>query len=324
MSTTPKNCEALVSYVVVTRNTRELTLGCLASIRANGLEPGRDIVLVDNASSDGTAEAARREFPEAAVLDNGENAGFGRACNQGADACRGRYLFFLNSDTKLTPGCTDTLLSTMASDSRIGAAGPRLVGKDGSVQISAAILMEPASDLFSALRRSRTRRLQERLDRSGDITGLGYLSGAALMVRRDAFDQAAGFAEELFFYHEDADLCKRIARNGWGVRYVSDAEVCHCGGSSTDSVRMAAAIEMMRSRLQYLRKHYGWSGAIAGGCGHLAGNARRAVVGAVASPLSPGRRARTKVRWLTCAWFVLGMPSRQSATYRRLFGDWDA
>lgn len=312
-----------VSCIVVTRNTREMTLRCLESVLQWTPDGSVRLVVVDNASRDGTAEEVRRRFPEAAVIRSRENCGFGRACNLGAAAATGRALFLLNSDALVTEGCIETLLAELDADEKLGAVAPRIAGADGRPQMSAELLPDPLADLFGPVRRRRRQRLRPVAERGGLLPPGAYLGGAALMVRRTAFQEAGGFDERLYFYHEDADLSMRLAAAGWRLGVCGRAVVVHLGGGSARAMRAAASVEMVRSRLQLLRMRRGGAAACLSAIACLAGHLRRAAAAAVVAPFSPRRRQRLRERALVLVWFAMGMPPRTSPLYRRLLGDWD-
>ncbi len=313
-----------VSCIVVTRNTREMTLRCLESVVRSTPAGMVQPVVVDNASRDGTAEEVARRFPQAQVIRNQENAGFGRANNLGAAKAEGRCLFLLNSDTLVTDGCIQRLLGELDADEKLGAVAPRLTGADGQPQKTADILPDPIADLFPAVRRRRRWRVCLAAENGQPLPPEGYLGGAALMVRRSAFEQIGGFDQRFFFYHEDADLSFRLAQAGWSLRVCPQAEVVHLGGGSARSLGTAASVEMIRSRLQFLLWRRGRTAAFLSGIASVAGHLRRAASAAVLAPFSPRHRERLRTRAGVLLWFAMGLPDRDAPVYRRLLGDWRA
>ncbi len=153
---------------------------------------------------------------------------------------------------------------------------------------------------------------------------MGFLGGAALMVRRQTFEEVGGFDESFFFYSEDVDLCKRIADRGWKIRLVPQVTVVHLGGGSTKHA--LGAIEAARGRHQYLRKHYGAAKAFWAAAAVFLRTLRRAVLNAAATLLTlgchPEVRRKASLNSRLVLWFLLLMPPRESQLYRALFGDW--
>ena len=317
-----------ISVIIATRNTRQLLIDCLTSLLSENGHDGFEVVVVDNASSDGTAEAVRSQFGDVALIENRENVGFSRANNQGAARASGELLLFLNSDTLARPEAIRELAARMAAEREVGLAVPRLMDKDGGPQETVAYLMTPATELRSSARRRARERLRSVIERGEGFEGFAYFSGAALMVRREAFEAVGGFDESIFLYFEDADLCERIAERGWRMRYVPECEIVHLGGASTRDLPVGAAIEMMRSRIRFIAKHYGRRAALAVGCANLAGRMRRLVLNSLGVVLtlglSPGLRKKARLNGALCLWFALGMPSRHNCLYRALFHDWHA
>ncbi len=312
-----------VTCIVVTRNTREMTLQCLESVYRSTPPGMTRPVVVDNASDDGTAEEVKRRFPDALVIRNNENTGFGRANNLAARAAGGRLLLLLNSDALVADGCIPALAAELEADAALGAAAPLLTGPDGQPQKTADVLPDPLADLFPAVRRKRAERVRAAVERGDALPPEGYLGGAVLMVRREAFEQAGGFDERYFFYHEDADLSWRMAQKGWKLKVCRSARAVHLGGASANRLGAAASVEMVRSRLQFLTEHRGKRAAALSGLACILGHLRRASTAALAAPFSPRHRERLKTRTAVLVWFSLGMPGRDSAAYTRLLGGWD-
>lgn len=250
-----------VSAVVVSFNTKDELLACLRSLEAQR-ERLLEIVVVDNASEDGSAQAVRAGHPEARVIQNPTNDGFARASNRGLREARGRYALILNSDAELQKGALAALLSHLEADPGVAAAGPRTRSPDGAAQVS----FGPRLTLRSEWRQRRlvkgvkqgaawARREAERLasvPREPD-----WISGSCLLARRDALQAVGYFDEGFFLYEEDADLCLRLRQAGWRIAFTPRAEVIHRLGSSMAKAPGLARIEYQRSHLLYYRKHNG-------------------------------------------------------------------
>ena len=251
--------EPRVDVVVVSYETRETLLECLAALVA---EPTASVVVIDNASRDGTAAAVRGRFPSVRLVANAENVGFARACNQGARESRAPYLLFLNPDATLAPGSLGALAAILEARPRVGVVGPRTRSANGDIQVSTG----PDLSLVSEIRQRRLVRGVARRDAAVLVEAEGlhavereadWVSGACLMIRREAFDAVSGFDERFFLYEEDADLCRRVRAAGWKVLFSPGAEARHALGRSMARSPERARLEYQRSHLLYYRKHCG-------------------------------------------------------------------
>jgi GT2 family glycosyltransferase len=244
---------------IVNHNTRDLLRACVRS----ALEAGADeVVLVDNASTDGAPAMVRAEFPAVRVAANAHNPGMGAACNQAVGLCAAPYVLLLNSDTVLRPGALAALAAYLDAHPRAGLAGPRLLNPDGSLQPSCfhdptpahvALELAGAEALIARLPLLRGRYLRTWAhDRARQAP---WVLGAALAVRRAAFAQVGGFDESYFMYSEEVDLCRRLRLAGWEVHFTPATEVTHVGGASTGRVRLEMTRQLFRSRAAFYRRH---------------------------------------------------------------------
>ena len=261
MTAAPASGVPRVTAVVVSYNTREDLRRCLASLRAHSGIPCR-VVVVDNASTDGSADLAEEEFPEARVIRNRENVGFSRANNQGLREAAGAYALILNSDAELTPGALPGLVARLDAQPRLGAVGPRTLSPDGTVQVSFGPALTPLAEWRQRhLVRGVKRRDPAALNKANACAGVehepDWLSGSCLLARKDALDAVGGFDEGFFLYEEDVDLCLRLRRAGWGVLFTPAAEVVHHLGRSMQTDPARARLEYHRSHLRFYRKHNG-------------------------------------------------------------------
>ena len=258
-----------VAIVVVSYNTRDLLLNCLASIIES--TQGRQVVctVVDNASTDGSADAASAAFPQAVVIRNSENRGFAAACNQAIRETRAPMILLLNSDARLTGAAFDTLAACLRENERCGAAGCRVVNDQG-VATNAMNFLTPFNQALELLgiklgrRLRRTHQLQ--LDRRGKDSGLDcgvdWLEGSCLLLRRTAFDEAGGFDEAFFMYSEDEDLCYRLRQRGWTICFSAVAEVWHQGGASSAPKQSEMLVHFYAGQMRFLLKHRGRTAAV--------------------------------------------------------------
>ena len=231
----------MVTVAVVSWNTRELLLRCLGSL-APEVEAGRaEVWVVDNASGDGSAEAARQAAPWATVLEPGENLGFGPAVNLVARQTGGDWLAAANADVALEPGALEAMLAAGRADSRVGAVAPRLILPDGQTQHSVYHLPTlPFTLLFNLGLLRLNRSVADHMclegrwnpDRPRDVE---WAVGAFLLLRRDAFDAVGGFDDRQWMYAEDLDLGWRLQQGGWVTRYAPEARVAHAESAATSA-----------------------------------------------------------------------------------------
>lgn len=229
--TTPR-----LSVVVVSWNTRDVLADCLASVRRQLAGVAHETIVVDNASSDGSAEMVATAFPEVHLLRNAENVGFGRACNAGMDAARGPWVLLLNSDARLVDASIVRLLDQLEARPEVALAGPRIVGLDGRLQPSAhrfgtlrRLVLEELG-LYKLLSRRRTAALfLGGYWAHGEERFVDWVTGACMVVRREAFVRTGGFDARIFLYGEDEEWCRRIRRAGFEVLFSPSAEVVHAG-----------------------------------------------------------------------------------------------
>jgi GT2 family glycosyltransferase len=250
-----------VAVVIVSFEAREALLASLESLRLRPSIP-IETVVVDNASSDGSADAVRAGHPTALVIANPENVGFARACNQGWRASRAPCVLFLNPDAEVTPGAVETLARLLEERPGVGAAGPRTRGSDGTIQVSTGPDLTPSAErrqrrLVLGVARREPEALAEAEALHAREHEADWVSGSCLAIRRTALEAVSGFDEDFFLYEEDADLCRRLRAAGWRVVFTPAAEVRHRLGASMGRARRRARLEYHRSHLLYYRKHNG-------------------------------------------------------------------
>ena len=257
-----------LSVIVVTYNSRALTLACVASVLAEQARSRAaiELVIVDNASTDGTADALREVAPAARILVQPANLGFAGGNNVGLAAAAGRYLMLLNSDTEVCTGALDALVAFMEAQPEAGACGPMLVNPDGSLQPTGRDLPTLGSLLLDMTRLYRLWRRDLYSQRGRDyraVAAVGELSAAALVVRRSAYAQVGGLDTHFFFYYEDVDWCKRIGDAGYRIYYVPTAQVVHQWQGTSRTVSALAYRAGQDSLRYYFRKHHGRQAAVA-------------------------------------------------------------
>lgn len=230
-----------LSILICSLNVREHLERCFASIYGREQDVDFEVVLVDNASSDGTVEMVRERWPLVRIIANHANVGFAQANNQALARARGEFVLFLNPDTELGPDTLRRCVQELRDDPGIGMVGCRLLYPDGQIQYECARSAYRLGDLFiEALYLHRffpKHRLFGRQlladwdhEESRDVEGI---SGAFMMLPRSLADQLGGMATEVFLYHEDMDLSLRVRQNGYRVRYVADVWTVHHTSRST-------------------------------------------------------------------------------------------
>jgi N-acetylglucosaminyl-diphospho-decaprenol L-rhamnosyltransferase len=229
----------VVTVAVISWNTRELLIRCLRSLAADVEGAVAEVWVVDNASSDGSAAAARTEAPWAHVIEAPENLGFGRAVNLVAQRTGGDWIVCANADVALEPGALAALLAA-AADDRVGAVAPRLLLADGSTQHSVyPFPTVPFTIAFNLGLHRLSARLADELCLEGSWDPerprqVPWAIGALLLLRRVAFDQVGGFDERRWMYAEDLDLGWRLHDAGWTMRYEPRARALHASGAATE------------------------------------------------------------------------------------------
>ena len=239
-----------LSIVIVSFNARADLQGCLLSLKKNPPSLDHEIVVVDNDSTDGSADAAER-IPLVRVLRMGRNAGFSAANNAGIRASRGDLLLLLNSDTLVPPGAIDRLAQRFSLVAGPAVAGPRLVDGDGRVELSFGRMISPLNELLQKRRTPEWIAAQTAHEHFVD-----WVSGACLLVRR-ADAEAVGLLDERFFlYTEDVDFCHAIRARGGKVLFTPAAEITHLRGRSRLSQPAAARAAYRRSHMEFYKKHH--------------------------------------------------------------------
>jgi GT2 family glycosyltransferase len=254
-----------VAAVIVNFNAGAELRAALQSIADDLQGRSWEAVVVDNASSDGSADIALEFAPHVRLLRNAENVGFGRGVNQGAAASSAPLVLIINPDCRLERGAVAALEAELARHPGCAVAGPRILSPDGSAQGSARGDPDMLTGLFgraSTLRRlfpgaalAKRNVVDDTVARGGGSVEVDWVSGACMLVRRDAFAAAGGFDERYFMYWEDADLCRRLRAAGHHVRYVPGATAVHRVGHSSRSVRPLAIRAFHESAYLYYSTH---------------------------------------------------------------------
>lgn len=270
-----------VSVVIVSYNTRELLLSCLKSVADSRGMGDVEVIVVDNASGDGSRDAVRKEFPSVKLIESKSNLGFSGATNLGMDAASGRYFLLLNSDAEVRPDGIKLLRDFMDANPECGAAGPRLVYDDGRTQPSIDSVPNLLTEFLHLFRITKLipgetarRAIAPAMKFTGKTVGTYFktyegglepyevdcVSGACMIVRADAVKAIGGLDTSFFMYMEDMDWCVRFKEAGYKVFYVPEVEVVHhVGGSGTADKQTSenTLVARYESRLRFFAKHRG-------------------------------------------------------------------
>jgi GT2 family glycosyltransferase len=253
-----------ISIVIVTWNCRKFTDECLASLRAYSHDPQMEIIVVDNASSDGTPELVRDSHPEVTLVQTNQNLGFAKGNNVGIRMCSGKYIFLINPDVKVLNGCIERMIAYMDENPQIGLLGPRMLGGDGKPYRSymraptlwrlfcRALALDslfPNSKLFGGY-------LMPYFD-GNQTAEVDVLNGWFWMTRREAINHVGLLDESLFMYGDDLDWCKRFREGGWKVVFFPEVASIHYGGGSSSNAPVRFYVEMQRANFQYWQKNFG-------------------------------------------------------------------
>ncbi|MGA3006749.1 MAG: glycosyltransferase family 2 protein [Opitutaceae bacterium] len=252
-----------VSVVIVSWNARDFLVECLQSLSAGVCRYSMEIIVVDNASTDGSVEAVQRQFPYVRLIRNETNTGFAKANNIGIAASHGRYLALVNSDVKVLKDCLTLLVDYLEQHPRTGMAGPFVFGRDGKLQRSCRgfptvwnmLCRALALDsLFPKIRAFSGYTLSYWPQNS--LRPVDILSGCFWLIRKEALAEVGGLDEAFFMYGEDMDWCKRFWAKGWPLVFVPAAQAIHYGGGSSSNAPVRFYIERQRADLSYWKKHH--------------------------------------------------------------------
>jgi len=239
-----------LSIVIVSFNARADLQACLLALKKGPPSMTHEILVVDNASADGSAEAAAR-IPGVRVIRMERNAGFSAANNAGIRESRGSLLLLLNSDTLAPPGAIDRLVERLLATDTAAVAGPRLVDATGEPELSFGRMISPLNELRQKRRTKAWIAAETQREQFVD-----WVSGACLLVRRDDAEAAGLFDERFFLYTEDVDFCHAVRRLGRKVLFTPAAEITHLRGRSRASAPAASTAAYRRSQIAFYEKHH--------------------------------------------------------------------
>jgi len=247
-----------LSIIIVSYNVRHLLTECIASVIKACRDIEHEIIVVDNASSDGSAEAIARQFPQVKIIANSKNSGFSAANNQGYKISQGKYILLLNPDTMVKPGAVKTVLEFLKASPKAGLAGCRLLTGSGRLQPSIINYPSITENILTALYLDRffyRNRWEKTYYREGPLA-IDIPAGAFMMVSRQVLGQGPLFDEGYFMYSEEAGLSWRLKAQGFQNYYIPGAQIVHFGEQST-SPRESEMYRMLQaSKLKFYYGHY--------------------------------------------------------------------
>jgi GT2 family glycosyltransferase len=298
-----------VSAIIVSYNTRQMTLECLEALLYELKDIPSEVLLVDNASADGSAAAICSAFPQVTLVESAQNLGFGGGNNLAMRRAKGRYLLLINTDAFPHPGAVGKLITYMDRNPHVALAGPRLLNKDGSLQRSCYRFPSPArawaENLWiSALFTSESplgdyRRWSHDRERTVD-----WVIGACCLVRREAYAEVGGFDERFFMYAEETDWQWRMRVAGWEIGFTPSAEVLHLGGASGLSERPRISRHFFDSLDRYEKKHHGFLGFVSLRAAMTIGSLLRLVLWTAVLAFIPARRAVAAGKVRLMSWLL--------------------
>lgn len=253
-----------ISVIIVSWNACDYLRDCLNSIYQTGSPCVQEVIVVDNASKDGSPEMVEKEFPEVILIRAGENLGFARANNLAMRSAKGSIFALVNSDVIVHPGCLEKLAVFLDQHPDVGLVGPRVIGGDGNLQRTCHRMPTVWNTACRVLAIDRVFPQWQLL--SGfelphryhdECTEVEVLSGCFLAARKQAVDEIGGLDERFFFYGEDIDWCKRFWDAGWKLMFVPEAVATHFGGGSSSNAPFRFSIEIHRANMKYWQKHHG-------------------------------------------------------------------
>jgi N-acetylglucosaminyl-diphospho-decaprenol L-rhamnosyltransferase len=251
-----------ISLVLVNYNGSDFIDDCLNSIDRVFDCCDREVIIIDNFSTDDSVKIVKDNFPQFKLITSQVNLGFSKANNLAVKYSQGNHLLFLNTDTILTENTPQILSDYLNQNPNVGAVGSRITFEEGSYQLSAGKLPNLAIELWDKIKYGLDRRWHQLFSGIYDrqystIREVGWLTGACLMIRRDVFEQIGGFDESFFMYFEDKDICKRVRDAGFKVVYYPETSLIHLLGGSSQGIKKSVNTYYRDSQLYYYQKHLG-------------------------------------------------------------------
>jgi GT2 family glycosyltransferase len=292
-----------ISIIIVNWNTKALLLGCLHSLMLSVGNVSNEIIVVDNASSDGSVETVRQQYPYVTIIQNNQNLGFAKANNIGIRQSKGRYICLINSDVIVKSHSLEQMHSYMDQNPTVGILGPKLLWPDLTLQLSCRSFpslwnnLTSATGLTKLFPKSKLFCAEHMAFFEHDsIRKVDALTGAFLMVRAEAISRVGLLDEDFFMYGEETDWCKRFWKADYEVAFFPEAEVIHygAGSSSKDPIRFYK--ETFKSKLRYWNKHHNRYSQIGFLCITLLRLTARIIQGMMLYLIKPKEREQITIR----------------------------
>ena len=285
------------SIIIVNWNAKDPLRNCLKSIYENSGKLDCEIIVVDNASTDGSADMVKKEWPGVTLVENSGNQGFARANNIGIRQSNSRYVCLVNPDVVVLEGCIGNSIEFMDQRPSVGMTGPRILNPDRTLQPSCRHFPSIWNSLCQTLGLNylfpKSRFFSEPFMNywaHDTVRKVDSIGGMFWTVRRQAINEVGLLDEDFFLYSEDIDWCKRFHTVGWDVMFYPGAEAIHFGGASSANAPIRFYIEMQKADLQYWRKHHGKLGKVCYMTIILLNNVLRVIVRGLQYALCPSRR----------------------------------
>jgi GT2 family glycosyltransferase len=259
-----------VSVIIVSWNTKDILRKCLTSIYEQGGDTSFEVIVIDNASADGSAEMVRMNFPQVNLIENSENRGFAAANNQGIKIAKGRYILLLNSDTIVLDNAIGKALSFADANTDVGVLGCQVLENSQTaqtVQMTCFRFPDILNLLFSVLGLNRIFKYNRLFGREWMLwwprdsqREVDVVTGSFMLVRRKAIDEIGLMDEDYFLYYEETDWCYRFTKAGWKVLFWPGAQIIHWhgGGNSSKQNALKMFVQFQKSLLLFFKKNYGW------------------------------------------------------------------
>ena len=252
-----------VSVIIVNWNTKELLRDCLSSVYEHAGNVDYEIIVIDNASTDGSASMVKDDFRQVILIENSDNRGFATANNQGMAVAKGRYVLLLNSDTIVLDNSIANTVRFADDNPRAAVTGCRVLNPDRTLQRTCFMfpsilnMLLSSTYLYKLFPKSRFfgREQMTWWDRN-DVRQVDAVTGCFMLVRREAIEQAGMMDEHFFMYGEETDWCYRFRQKGWKVMFAPVGEIIHFGGQSTAQQPVAMIVQLRLSILKFMKKHY--------------------------------------------------------------------
>jgi GT2 family glycosyltransferase len=249
-----------LSIIVVSWNTRQLLQECLESIYKNTTAISYEIIVIDNASNDGSVEMVRSLFGNVIIVENKENLGFAKANNIAFPLAVGRYVLLLNSDTLVQPNALDFAVDFLNKNEDVGGLTPKILNSDGTIQ-HPGYIKEPSleTEIFEAFNFEKLLGIKRKDIRAADESTfeVAHACGCSLFIKKEVLDKIGYLDDRMIFSFEDVDICMRIRRSGWKILYLPTSHIIHFGGGSRSKHNNRAVNAMLQSKYAFYNKYHG-------------------------------------------------------------------